>query len=627
MITDYQKFIHASRYARWDYDLERRETIEESFNRYLDFFEQTLLRNNNFSMNSSLRDSLFTAMTTFEVMPSMRALMTAGPALERDNVAGYNCSALPIDNMRAFDETMYILMCGTGVGYSVERQHIQKLPVISDHFTDTNTIIRVHDSKTGWAVSFRELLSLLISGRVPKFDLSDLRPAGAPLKTFGGRSSGPGPLEELFYFAIDMFVNAAGRKLTSLEAHDLLCKIGEIVIVGGVRRSALISLSNLSDHRMRDAKSGNWWEHNPQRSLANNSAVYTEKPDSLTFMEEWISLVKSQSGERGIFNRQALTRKAASLGRDPDVEYLTNPCGEIILPPNSFCNLSEVVLKPEDTFDTIADKVRLATIIGTFQSSLTDFRYLRPIWKETVDAERLLGVSFTGIMDREKLEPEDLVELRLIAEETNLEFSKKLEIEKSMSITCVKPSGTCSQLTDSSSGIHFRYAPYYIRRVRGSLMDPITKFMIDKGIPNEPCVNSPDTTVVFSFPQKAPEYADTEYDEFKLYDTWHMYAKYWCDHNPSCTIEVSDKNWMQMGAKVYDDFDDIGGLTFLPRSGHTYRQAPYEEIAEEEYNALVNKMPSSIDWTELSQYEIEDRTTASQELACSGNSCEIVDIV
>jgi len=571
-----------------------------------------------------------------EVMPSMRCLMTAGEALERDHVAGYNCSYVSTSKVRSFDEILYILMCGTGVGFSVEREFVEKLPTIAEEFTNSDTIIVVEDSKIGWAKAYRELFSLLIGGQIPQWDISKVRPAGARLKTFGGRASGPEPLEDLFRFTIETFRKAAGRKLTTVECHDIVCKIAEIVVVGGVRRSALISLSSLDDDRMRMAKSGAWWENNAQRALANNSASYKSKPDMETFMDEWVALVKSKSGERGIFNRQAAKNQIKRLGdrRNPNYDFGTNPCSEIILRDREFCNLSEVVIRADDTPDTLARKVRLATILGTFQSTLTKFRYLSSDWQKNCEEERLLGVSLTGIMDNEITNgragdlPDLLEHLRHVAVDTNKEYANKLKINESAAITCVKPSGTVSQLVDAASGIHARHANYYIRRVRADRKDPICQFMIDKGFPAEPCVMKPNHTMVFSFPMKAPEHCITRNDMTALeqLQLWLTYQQYWCEHKPSVTITVRDEEWMEVGAWVYKHFDEISGISFLPHSDHTYRQAPYEDCTREQYEAMLAKLPKDVDWSELSNYEKEDNTTGTQTFSCTAGACEIVDL-
>jgi ribonucleoside-diphosphate reductase alpha chain len=576
------------------------------------------------------------AILNLEVCPSMRALMTAGPALARDNTAGYNCSYLAVDDIKAFDEAMFILLCGTGVGFSVERQSIQKLPEVPDNMFNSETTIIVKDSKEGWAKSLRQLVALLYSGEIPKWDVSRVRPAGAKLKTFGGRASGPAPLIDLFNFVVRVFTEAKGRRLSSLECHDIMCKIGEVVVVGGVRRSAMISLSNLSDDRMRHAKSGSWWDNDPQRALANNSVSYTEKPDSLSFMREWMALVESGSGERGIFNREASKKQAAKNGRrDPNFEFGTNPCSEIILRPNQFCNLTECVVRATDTVEDLERKVRIATILGTIQSSFTKFPYLRKIWQKNTEEERLLGVSMTGIMDNpimtiaNKGLENTLGHLKQIAVDTNATWAKRLDIPVSTAISCVKPSGTVSQLVNSSSGIHARHSAYYIRTVRGDNKDPLTKFMMDQGIPNEPDVMKPEQTTVFSFPMKAPDNAVTTADmsAIEQLEMWLAYQRSWCEHKPSVTINVKKDEWFEVGAFVYRHFDEMSGVSFLPFNEHTYQQAPYQDVKEKTYLELLGSMPSSIDWTKLSEYEQEDNTAGSQTLACSGDSCEIVDLV
>ena len=556
----------------------------------------------------------------------------AGPALERCNVGAYNCSYLPVDSPRAFDETMYILMCGTGVGFSVERQYVSQLPVVNEHFEDTKTTIVVEDTRAGWAKGLRELISLLYSGQNPKWDMSKLRPAGARLKTSGGRSSGPDPLNELFQFTVSVFKKASGRRLTSLECHDLMCKIGEVVVVGGVRRSALISLSNLSDERMRDAKAGQWWIEDGQRSLSNNSVCYTEKPDTAVFMKEFLALYQSKSGERGIFNRVAATKQAERNGRrqTKDIQFGCNPCSEIILRPYQFCNLSEIVVREEDTRESLLDKVRLATIIGTFQSCLTDFKYLRNIWRKNTEEERLLGVSLTGILDNPWLvkDPEFLNVMKETAVEVNKELSSRLDIPQSVSITCVKPSGTVSQLVDSASGIHPRWSQYYVRTVRGDNKDPITRLLKDQGVPNEPDQTSPNHVTVFSFPQKAPKSALTRHNISALdhLNIWKVLQDYWCEHKPSITVNVKEHEWLRVQSWVWDNFDSVSGIAFLPFSDHTYQQAPYQEISKEEYEKMEAVFPK-LDWSRLSDYEKEDNTSGLQDLACSAGVCEVVDLV
>lgn len=629
--TSYQKYIHTSRYARFIDDLGRRETWEETVARYFDFMENHLRKNHNYKLPTELRSELEGAVLSLRIMPSMRALMTAGAALERDNTAGYNCSYIPIDDVRSFDEVMYILLCGTGVGFSVERNNIQKLPVIAEEFTDSDTVIVVQDSKAGWARAFRELLAMLYGGQIPKIDVTRIRPAGARLKTMGGRASGAQPLVNLFDFTIDMFSKAAGRRLDAIEAHDLVCKVGEVVVVGGVRRSALISLSSIQDDQMRKAKSGQWWLENGQRALANNSGCYSRTPDMGLFMSEWKSLYDSKSGERGIFNRLAAKNKAAeNERRNTDYEFGTNPCSEIILRPYQFCNLTEVVIRANDNKLEIKEKIRLATILGTFQSTLTDLKYLRKIWKDNTEAERLLGVSLTGIMDNlltSRPTKELLSDMRSTAVETNKAFAKKLKIEQSAAITCVKPSGTVSQLVDSASGIHSRHSDYYIRTVRGDSKDPLTKFLIDKGIPHEPDITKPSDVTVFSFPIKSPDKSITRNDmsAIQQLELWLMYQRYWCEHKPSVTISVRESEWLKVASWVYDNFSEIAGISFLPHAEHSYKQAPYQDIDKSEYAKLKKAMPIDIDFRELKKYENEDNTTGSQELACVGNVCELVD--
>jgi len=632
--TDYQNFIALSRYARWKEDEQRRETWGETVARYFDYMDSHLHNNYGYQLPDSLRSELEEAVLNQSIMPSMRALMTAGPALDRCHVGGYNCSYVPVDSPRAFDETMYILMCGTGVGFSVERHNIEKLPIVNEDMHDTDTVIKVGDSRPGWAKSLKELIAMLYTGQIPKWDVSEVRPAGARLKTFGGRASGPQPLVELFEFVIQKFKGAAGRRLYPIECHDIMCKIGEVVVVGGVRRSALISLSNLNDDQMAHAKSGQWWENEGQRALANNSVAYKQKPEMGTFMREWLSLYDSKSGERGIFNRESSKKQAAKNGRrDADQDFGCNPCSEIILRPYQFCNLSEVVARETDTLVSLKEKVRLATILGTFQATLTNFRYLRKIWKNNTEEERLLGVSLTGIMDCAALhkgkEVADTLEmLRVTAIEANAAMAWELGIQQSAAITCVKPSGTVSQLVDSASGIHARHNPYYIRTVRGDNKDPLTQFLISQGIPSEPDVMKPDSTTVFSFPMKSPKNAVTRtgMTAIEQLELWLTYQRHWCEHKPSVTISVKENEWMAVGAWVYEHFDEVSGISFLPFSEHTYQQAPYQDIDADTYKEWAAKMPKNVDWSLLQEFEKEDTTSGGRELACTAGVCEIVDI-
>jgi ribonucleoside-diphosphate reductase alpha chain len=627
--TDYQNFIALSRYARWKDDEQRRENWGETVGRYFDYMDNHLQKNYSYNITKALKEKLTEHITSLGVMPSMRALMTAGPALDRCHVGGYNCSYIPVDSPRSFDECMYILMCGTGVGFSVERENVDKLPVVNEHFEDSTTIITVGDSRPGWAKALRELIAMLYVGQVPTWDVSQVRPAGARLKTFGGRASGPAPLVELFQFCIQKFKGAKGRRLFPIECHDIMCKIGEVVVVGGVRRSALISLSNLGDDQMRHAKSGQWWENEGQRALANNSVAFKGKPEMGTFMREWTSLYESKSGERGIFNRQAAKVKALENGRrDADYYFGCNPCSEIILRPYQFCNLTEVVCRATDDLVSLKEKVRMATILGTFQSTLTNFKYLRKVWKDNTEEERLLGVSLTGILDTNIWTEEILTILRDVAVETNKKFAKDLGIPQSTAITCVKPSGTVSQLVDSASGIHARHNDYYVRTVRGDNKDPLTQFMKDSGIPSEPCVMKPDSTTVFSFPMKSPSGAitRTEMSAIEQLEYWLMFQRHWCEHKPSVTVSVKEDEWMDVGAWVYKNFDEVSGISFLPFSDHTYAQAPYQDITEAMYYAASHEMPEFIDWSKLADYEKEDTTSGGRELACTADACEMVDI-
>lgn len=633
----FQQYIHKSKYARWKEDEKRREDWHETVDRYINFFQSHLENKFKYKVPDAELKRVSKAILNLDVMPSMRGLMTAGPALERDNGALYNCAFMVFDKKRKFDELMYILMCGSGVGFSVERQYINKLPVIADDFYHTQTTIHVADSKTGWAASFKELISLLYAGQIPKWDLSKVRPTGARLKTFGGVSSGPGPLEDLFKFTIDTFRSAAGRKLNSIEVHDIACKIGETIVVGGVRRSALISLSNLSDPRMREAKSGQWWQDNGQRSMANNSVAYTEKPDIGIFLEEWLSLYRSKSGERGIFNRTAIQNKTKSLPkekRDHELVVGTNPCSEIILRDDQFCNLSSVVLRPQDTLEDVLEKVRIATVLGTWQASVTDFKYISSSWRKNCEEEALLGVSMTGIMDHpmfnnymDKNLPERLTDLREYVIEVNAKLSKKIGINPAAATTCVKPEGTTSSLVGSSSGIHARHSEYYIRTVRGTKADPLCAFLVEIGIPVEDDATNPSTGYVFSFPIKSPDKAIVRKDLSAIdqLELWKIYQDHWCEHKPSITVTVKENEWISVAEWVYKHFDEISGVSFLPYSDHTYRQAPFQEVTKEEYEKFLKKMPTHIEWNNLCLYEEEDNTKGSQTYSCTGpEGCEIL---
>lgn len=624
-MDQYQEYIAASRYARYLDDKGRRETWSETVWRYVDYI---FARTPAITDNKELKDRIYDAVYNLKVMPSMRALMTSGKSADRDNTCVYNCSYLPVDDPKSFDEAMFILLCGTGVGFSVESKYTSQLPEVPEKLFESEHVIAVHDSKEGWAKALRLLIAHLYAGEVPKWDVSKVRPAGARLKTFGGRASGPEPLVDLFQFAVNMFKHAKGRKLNTLECHDLMCKIGEVVVVGGVRRSAMISLSDLDDERIRHAKAGPWWETAPHRALANNSAVYNETPPVGKFMEEWLSLYNSHSGERGIFNREAAKKTVAKYGhRDPDHEFGTNPCSEIILRPYQFCNLTEVVVRHDDTLETLKDKVELATILGTIQSTFTKFPYLRKVWQRNTEEERLLGVSLTGIFDNKQMISVEtatdwLPQLREHARKTNEQYAGLLGIPVSAAITCVKPSGTVSQLVDSASGIHPRHSKFYIRRVRGDKKDPLTAFLVQQGVPAEDCVYKPGQTTVFSFPQRAPDGCHTR-DDVNAIDHlmyWSMYQELWCEHKPSVTISVKEEEWPDVGAYVWNQFDKISGVSFLPHDGGTYRQAPYEECNEQQYNELKAKMPT-LDWTKFK--EETDLTEGAQQLACVSGVCEI----
>jgi ribonucleoside-triphosphate reductase len=633
----YENFIALSRYARWLESENRRETWSETVDRYFSFMVNALQTKHNYTPDPKVVEELRDAVFNRNVMPSMRSVMTAGAALERENVSGYNCAFLPVDNARSFDEAMYILMCGTGVGFSVEYKYINKLPPLPEKLEKSDTVVIVGDSKEGWAKAYRELLGLLWAGQIPQIDISKVRPSGARLKTMGGRSSGPQPLVNLFDFTIQVFKGALGRSLKPIEAHDIMCKIGEVVVVGGVRRSAMISLSNINDIEMAAAKAGNWWESNSQRALSNNSVAYSRKPDMAQFIAEWKSLYDSKSGERGIYNVAAAQKQAAKYGRrSPDIHYGTNPCSEIILRPYQFCNLSEVVLREEDTVADVTNKVRLASILGTWQSTLTDFKYIRKIWKDNTEEERLLGVSLTGQFGHKFFSGQEdfdqlagvLDGLRQWAVDMNIEEAAKIGIPASAAVTCVKPSGTVSQLVGVSSGMHAWHSDYYIRTVRGDKKDPITQFLKDTGIPTEDDVMKPNDTYVFSFPVKAPEHAITrdKLTAIQQLEVWLVYQRHWCEHKPSITVSVKEDEWMEVGAWVYKHFDEVSGISFLPYSEHTYVQAPYQEVTKEQYEEMLAKMPKTIDWTALSLYELEDSTTGTQAFACVASECEIVDI-
>lgn len=630
-MTPYETYIAKSRYSRYLDEQGRREHWPETVKRYFDFVSNHLQKNHNYTLTDELRNRLESAVVKREALPSMRSLMTAGDALERQNVAGYNCSFLPIDDPKAFDEAMYILLCGTGVGFSVERKYVNRLPEIPEKLYESNTVVHVKDSKEGWAKALRQVMALLWAGEVPKWDVSSVRPAGTRLKTFGGRASGPEPLVELFKYVVTKFKTAQGRKLFSIEAHDILCKIGEVVVVGGVRRSAMISLSDLDDDRMAHAKAGNWWDGNGQRALANNSAVYDVKPDVGQFMREWSNIYESHSGERGIFNRYASEIQASKNGRRVlGKEWGTNPCSEIILRPYQFCNLSSVIVRAGDTLESLKEKVTIATILGTFQSTLTSFPYLRKVWQTNTEEERLLGVSMTGILDNTLLNnaydkdlPARLEELKNVAVDTNKHLAAELGINPSAAITCVKPEGTVSQLTGTASGIHPQHSSYFIRRVRSDAKDPLTSFLKDSGFPWEPCVMKPESTVVFSFPMKTPEGARLREDlnAIEHLDLWLTFQRHWCEHKPSVTISVNENEWPKVGAWTWENFDEITGVSYLPMDGGTYRQAPYEAIDEATYDSLLMEMPTSIDWENMK--EVTDNVEGAQTLSCTAGGCEI----
>lgn len=620
-MTPYQQIIYKSRYARYLPELKRREEWPETVERLISYLELKAP-----AASEVLRTEIQPAILNLDVMPSMRLMWVAGEACERDNISAYNCAYVTPANKRTFSEILYVLMNGTGVGFSCESQYVSKLPSVPVLSPSGDTIV-VADSKLGWAKAFRKLLSALWDGDIPRVDYSPVRPAGARLRTFGGRASGPDALRRLFTFTVDLFNRAQGRRLTTIEVHDLIAAVGEVVVVGGVRRAALISLSDLDDRLMRDAKHGQWWVDHPERALANNSAVYAGRPSAETFLEEWTSLVKSKSGERGIFNRTAAQLQAGKAGRDASITYGCNPCSEIILRPQQFCNLTEVVVRAEDTWHTLENKVRLAAILGTIQSTLTNFQFLSDEWRKNTEEERLLGVSLTGIYDcavTSNPDPEMLEGLKDWARAANKIWAEKLGIQPSAAITCVKPSGTVSQLVDSASGIHPRHAAYYIRRIRMDVKDPICEYLKAQGLNYEADSYNPNGAVVFSFPTKAPEGAVTRHsvsaeDHFNL---WLTYQRHWTDHKPSCTISVRDSEWPGLGALVYKHFDEVSGISFLPYSDHSYVQAPYEDITEELYDELVVKTPRTLDWSTF--MEEEDGTVGAQTLACSAlGGCEV----
>jgi ribonucleoside-triphosphate reductase len=633
----YQEFIHQSRYARWLPELNRRETWQETVKRYFDFFTIHLKTECDYTIPKALRLRLQTAVLGLDIMPSMRAVMTAGPALERENMAGFNCSYVAIDRPTAFDEVLYILMNGTGVGYSVESKYVNKLPYITEAFTKSDTVIVVPDSKLGWAKATRELIALLYAGQIPSWDVSKLRPAGAPLKTFGGRASGPEPLVSMFRFAVDLFKRNAGRKLSTLDCHDLVCKIADTIVVGGVRRSALICLSDLSDDLMRTAKSGRWWDstspaYAPHRALANISYVSAEQPQIEHFTKEWLALIESKSGERGIFSRLAAQNQAKKTGRrDPNFEFGTNPCSEIILRNREVCNLTEVVVRPWDSEESLMDKIEMATILGTWQSTLTNFSYLPAAWRKNIIEERLLGVSLTGIFDNpltyyRNTDLAGRLDLfKRIAIKTNKLHAEGLGVNPSAAITCVKPSGTVSQLVDAASGIHPRHSEYFIRTVRMDKKDPMSRMMVDMGFPHEDEVTHPDSVMVFSFPMKAPSHSVvrnnlTPVEHMQL---WKTYQDCYCEHKPSVTINVNERDWLLVGDWVYKHYEEISGISFMPAADHVYVQAPYQEVDYATYEAIAAKMPQQVDWLKLSDYEKEDTTKGTQELSCSAGYCEI----
>lgn len=625
-LTPFQSFIFISRYSRWLPSHNRRESWDECVDRWWNYFTDKV-------PTLAERPDVKEAILNLEVLPSMRSLMTAGIALDHDNTCLYNCSYLPIESVDSFAELFVILMNGTGTGYSVERQYTDKLPTVANKIVKNfDKVIVVEDSKEGWGNALKTLFNDLYSGKHPKWDLSKVRPSGARLKTFGGRASGPAPLDNLFKFLVKVFYNAQGRKLSALECHDTCCAIANAVIVGGVRRSAMISLSDLGDREIAMCKSGAWWEQAGFRSYANNSAVYRGKPPMGQFLEEWTSLYNSHSGERGMINRRALQEQAVKWGREKNCEYGTNPCAEIILKPFEFCNLSTVVVRTDDTAASLKKKVELATIIGTVQSTFVKFPYLRPEWKKNCEEERLLGVSMTGIFDNKLtsgLEGKPklvrlLENLRDHATATNLKWAEKLGINPSKSITCVKPEGTTSCLVDSASGLHPRYADYYFRRIRLDKKDPLYNLMKDQGVPCEDDVINPTSTAVFTFAMKAPRGTVTTEDLRALdhLDLWKTYQEHYCHHKPSVTVNYKDSEFLEVGNWLWENFDMATGIAFLPGGdNHTYAQAPFEQIDSATYAAHPKV---KVNFNDLMKYESEDNTEVGKEFACSAGGCQIV---
>jgi len=623
------EFVYYRSYAKWIEEEGRRETWIETIDRYMDFMKGKLGK----MLKESEYEEVREAILKQEAMPSMRLLQFAGPAAEKTNVCAYNCSFVAPSRFEDFGEIIYISMCGTGVGFSVESKNIQSLPQIKNQTGKKLPTFVVPDTKEGWADAFVLGMKTWFSGSDIDFDFSLLRPAGARLKIMGGKSSGPKPLIDLLGFTRERILRRQGRHLRNIDAHDIICKIGECVVSGGVRRSALISLSDLDDQDMRDAKNGQFWINEGQRMLSNNSAVYNVKPTETEFLKEWISLMESGSGERGIFNRESLYKTLPKRRLEKSANFIgemgTNPCGEIILRSRQFCNLSEVVARAEDTEEDLLRKIRVATILGTYQSTLTKFGYLSKEWKENCEEERLLGVSVTGQWDSKlSRDPKMLAKLRLEAIRVNKIYAKRFGISESTCITAVKPSGTVSQTVDCASGMHPRHAPYYIRRVRISATDSLFKMMKDQGVPYHPEVgqNHDDAnTFVLEFPMKAPDDAICKDDISALdqLEHWKVVKVNYTEHNPSVTISVGENEWIQVAHWLYQNWDIVGGLSFLPRSNHVYQLAPYEAIDEKTYKELTSKMPD-FDFSKIVTYELRDETEVKKELACVSGVCDIL---
>jgi ribonucleoside-diphosphate reductase alpha chain len=634
----YQQVIFKTRYARWVEEEGRRENWDETVKRYCDYFEDHLKEKHSHKIPRKVLKEVYDSIYNLEVMPSMRTLMTSGKALESAEVANYNCAFLVVDAVRAFSEHMYVLMCGAGSGFSVERRFTEKLPEVPEELHPSDTTIIVADSRKGWCAAYNQYLNLLFAGNIAKVNVDKVRKEGTRLKTFGGYASGPGPLLDLFKHTEEIFRGAQGRQLRPIEVFSIMCYIAQIVVVGGVRRSATIALFDKDDIEMRTAKSG-YWFNDPKRkhyAMANISAVFETKPAAAEFMDIWRDLVASKAGEPGILNRKALWEGAEAIGRATRYEdgsripYGVNPCSEIVLQPYSFCNLTGAAIRPEDTLEDIKKKVRVATIIGTWQATVTDFDYLRKVWQSNVEDERLLGVCLAGIMDHPVLSQttEESArwenELRELAWEVNKSIAEDIGINTTASVTAIKPAGNSGELYDVASGIHPRYAPYYIRSIRQSNGDPMTEFLKATGIPHEVSVqNARDS--IFYFPVKSPEGAICAKDRTAIQqlEHWLHMKRNYATHTISATVYVREHEWIAVGAWVYDNFNEVTGLSFLPYDDHIYQQAPYTPCSAEDYEKARGKMPEEIDWSLLKHFEQSDSTTVSQEFACTGGSCAL----